>query len=201
MKRQSTCCDCGAAIKHYANRANSRCRPCYAKQKSTPESFWSRVDRSSDCWLWTGAIDENGYGVLNFDRKPTRAHVVAWKLAFGSPPKGLQVCHTCDVKCAPGDIGYRRCCNPAHLFLGTFSENIKDAAAKGRMARGERSNSHKRSRLTPADVQSIRASHGAGASTRTLADAYGVDIKIIQEAVSRRKWKWLSEPAATEPSP
>ena len=25
--------------------------------------FWDRLDRSGECWLWTGAKDPNGYGV------------------------------------------------------------------------------------------------------------------------------------------
>ncbi len=29
--------------------------------------FWDRLDRGGDCWLWTGAKDPSGYGVLSID--------------------------------------------------------------------------------------------------------------------------------------
>ena len=32
--------------------------------RGTPEErFWAKVDKSGDCWLWTGAVDKGtGYG-------------------------------------------------------------------------------------------------------------------------------------------
>ena len=28
------------------------------------ERFWSKVEKTDTCWLWTGATDQTGYGVL-----------------------------------------------------------------------------------------------------------------------------------------
>lgn len=56
------------------------------------------------------------------------AHRVAWELAFGSIPMGMQVLHHCDN---------RLCVKPDHLFLGTQADNLQDAVSKGRLNRIE----------------------------------------------------------------
>lgn len=81
---------------------------------------------ANGCWLWAGKTDVHGYGLLAHDGKIVRAHRVAYSLMVGDIPAGLYVCHKCDVP---------RCINPAHLFVGTQSDNIRDCAAKGRHAR------------------------------------------------------------------
>lgn len=86
--------------------------------------FWTHVDKSGDCWIWTGARYALGYGA--FGPKGTGAmgaHRYSWILAHGEIPAGMKVLHKCDVRC---------CVNPDHLFLGTQKDNIADMMAKGR---------------------------------------------------------------------
>ena len=139
--------------------------------------FWRHVDRSGDCWLWTGCHNRDGYGRFGLNGRVVNAQRAAWMLMFGSIADGLQVCHRCDVPA---------CVNPAHLFLGTQAENNADRNAKGRQMKGERQNFAK---LTPDLVREIRASYAAGGvTTRALAARYGMAPSAIHGVISRRHW-------------
>jgi hypothetical protein len=92
---------------------------------SVEERFWSKVDRSGDCWLWIGAKDEEGYGFQKILGRMWHASRVSWKIAHGDIPDGLLVLHKCDNP---------PCIRPSHLFLGTQKENIADAMRKGRFS-------------------------------------------------------------------
>ena len=92
----------------------------------TPEErFWTRVvgDLATGCWLWTGPRFREGYGSLSYGPLRIRAHRFSWELHVGPIPEGLVVCHRCDNP---------PCVRPDHLFLGTQSDNLHDAVAKGR---------------------------------------------------------------------
>jgi HNH endonuclease len=97
------------------------------KPQPVASRFWNKADTShvDGCWNWVGS-KRNGYGVIRKYRLYYYAHRVAWELTNGAIPSGLFVCHHCDNP---------PCVNPAHLFLGTHADNMRDKTDKGRIPR------------------------------------------------------------------
>jgi hypothetical protein len=97
-----------------------------------PETFWEKFTKTKGCWEWRGDHNAKGYGRLTVSGRNCRAHRLSWQLHRGPIPRGEWVLHTCDNP---------NCVNPAHLFLGTHTDNMRDCCAKGR-ARTQKSDQH-----------------------------------------------------------
>lgn len=94
--------------------------------------FWAKVAKSPDadgCWLWIASTSHNGYGFFKFHNRQLKAHRFIYEWTIGVIPEGLHVLHRCDTPA---------CVNPAHLFLGTHRDNMRDMHEKGRAASGDR---------------------------------------------------------------
>lgn len=90
--------------------------------------FWSKVEKSSGCWLWTGGKSPSGYGKFwRDDGSTARSHRVSYEMANGPIPVGLEIdhrCHNDDVACVAGtQCRHRLCVNPAHLEAVTGKVN------------------------------------------------------------------------------
>ena len=58
--------------------------------------FWAKVDKSDECWEWTGIRGQNGYGHFRVGKEMVGAHRFAWTLENGPIPEGMSVLHRCD---------------------------------------------------------------------------------------------------------
>ena len=150
------------------------------------DRLWERVEKGDGCWLWTGLRNGDGYGSISRGGHCGRmvgAHVAAWEVTHGPVPEGLEVCHRCDV---------RNCVRPDHLFLGTHSENMLDAAAKGRLTsrppvrHGE---ANGRALLSAEAVADIRARYKVTATAAQLAAEHGVSRGTIYAVGQGRIWR------------
>ncbi len=118
---------------HYTRNKNHG-DPLWEPQ-SLEDRFWSKVDKSGDCWLWTGTKSTNGYGNFGVAHGHRVAHRVAYELTTGPIPVGLELDHDCHNKaltCNGGDeCPHRACCNPSHLIPRTHQENIMNSPNVG----------------------------------------------------------------------
>lgn len=83
--------------------------------------FWPKVDKSGDCWLWTGSLDHRGYGqfYLRSGAAPAKAHRFAYELLVGPIPEGMSIDHRCHNP---------TCVNPEHLRPATHKQNLENRA-------------------------------------------------------------------------
>lgn len=154
------------------------------------QRFWANVDKRGpdECWPWTGSAS-NRYGQIRVDGRTRKATHVAIYLATGEwPPVGMCACHRCDNP---------PCVNPAHLWVGTISENVRDCFAKGRkkvvMPKGRlftTGESHPRSKLTEDQVRAIRSS---GQTPSELSRLYGVSEETVRLIRNRKRWGHLPD--------
>src|SRR3972149_2453231 len=150
--------------------------------------FWSNVQRgnANECWPWTGPKFSQGYGYAWRARKaglPQGAHRLAWTLANGEIPEGLLVCHRCDNK---------PCCNPAHLWLGTIKDNMRDRERKGRGKHvGAGGSARGFSQLNEVQVLQIRQRLGDGEFMCDLASEFFVSETTIDNIKRRQTWRHI----------
>ncbi len=87
-----------------------------------PAHFWGKVDKSGECWLWIGHVENSGYGAFSWREgalhRKARAHRYAYELVVGPIPAGLEIDHLCRNKL---------CVRPDHLEPVTRAENIRRA--------------------------------------------------------------------------
>lgn len=77
------------------------------------------VPELGPCWVWRGARNAAGYGVVRDNRhRLVLVHRVTLALALERPiAPGMLACHRCD---------HRPCARPSHLYEGTYTDNALD---------------------------------------------------------------------------
>lgn len=97
----------------------------YSRYQSLEERLWPRVDKSGECWVWTGhrvGRSDQHYGSIKVNGRQRRVHRVAYELLVGPIPDGMELDHLCRN---------HRCVNPAHLQPVSRRENIMRGVGVG----------------------------------------------------------------------
>lgn len=155
--------------------------------------FWAKVSRRGpdDCWPWTGATNEHGYGVMRPEGQrhgpSVKAHRVSAELA-GMDIAGRFVLHSCDN---------RPCVNPAHLHPGNAAENSAEMVDRDRSIHGTRNPNARLTETTAAEVKALLAE---GYRHRDIAAVYGVNRATVSMVACGRTWRRVPTPAVTPPA-
>ena len=149
----------------------------------TIHRFWAKVDRRADseCWPWLGSVDRFGRGKFWAGMHLYAPRLMLMIATGEEPPPETFACHSCDD---PG------CVNPAHLWWGSRSENMKDCGSKGRhgFQQKYRGSANLQSKLTEEAVRDIRSRYAGGTAPGVLAVEYGILSSSVWKVATRRSW-------------
>ena len=135
------------------------------------------------CWLYQGAIKKNGlgYGWVTFNGKQMGAHRASWIVKNGYIEKDLCVCHKCDVP---------SCINPDHLFIGTQSENMKDAYRKKRKKPiNQGGETNPASKLNLDQVKQIRKLLNEKIKQKIIAKKFNISQVTVSNIKTNYRWQ------------
>lgn len=142
--------------------------------------FWAKVRKSEICWEWVGAYrSSRGYGHVRINGRSEYAHRICWVMMFGSIPEGMCVCHHCDNP---------KCVRPDHLFLGDRSDNMTDAALKGRIPKPKDFISAK---LSQDQVREIREFVFTPDQIIQKSKQLGVHRQTVKRIILGKTWRGL----------
>ena len=160
--------------------------PMVFRPEKVIERFWSKVDRSGECWEWTAYRMANGYGT--FSPGPGQralAHRFIEEYMNGPLEDGMIVMHICDNPA---------CVRPSHLRRGTQADNLADMRSKNRgvappLITGTRHHSNK---LSEDDVRAIRLRRAAGEKGSVIARDFGISNVMVYDIAKGKKWKHIA---------
>lgn len=79
------------------------------------ERFMSKVEVTTGCWFWRGAMSDRQYGVFSVGPTAIAAHKAAFEHFIHPVPEELELDHVCRIT---------YCVNPEHLRPVTHTENM-----------------------------------------------------------------------------
>lgn len=138
-----------------------------------------KLDEATGCHEWLRSKKRDGYGYLYAINKGKviGAHVFSYERSIGPIPTGMHVCHSCDNK---------GCVSPAHLFLGTNTDNRLDSVVKRRHAFGSR---HGQAKIDEAQAEAIKRSwKEGGVSQKQIAQQFGISQTQVSRIVNNQRW-------------
>lgn len=152
--------------------------------------FISKIGSINDngCMEWLGWKNKFGYGKFSVGSKYIFAHRYSYEYYIGAITDDMCVCHTCDNP---------SCVNPAHLWLGTNTDNRQDMVNKNRQPYKKgvapkidnKGSKHVFAKLNENKVRDIKVRLSQGVKGTVLAREYNVVYQTIYEIKNGKNWK------------
>ncbi len=162
------------------------------KRRPLADRLWEKVDKSGgpeSCWPYT-TITHDTYGLIYYlteegKRRTIGTHCAAFFVTHGFLPQDrhIMVLHKC---------GYKRCCNPAHLYLGDGHDNAMDAIADGVW--------HGNTKLAEGDAKAIRLLYGI-LTTEQICDKFHISQGTFSSIIMGRSHKNAGGPIKQNNNP
>jgi len=158
-------------------------------------THWSErrtIDPISGCWVWTGPVNNNGYGKA----AGTYVHRLSYAVAHGAIPPDVEIDHLCRN---------RKCFNPDHLEAVTHQENMMRSPrtrTRTHCAHGHEYSVHgfwtggdgrrrckecrrlsERPEYKPVNYQEVRRLRSEGLKGREIAELTGLSIRTVWRAL------------------
>lgn len=132
------------------------------KRRRRASDVFRQVRIEGDCWIWTGTVHKDGYGVIKYNNKRMYTHLFMLKMLNGvDVPPGYEGDHLCRR---------RACCNPDHIEVVTKQENLRRRAGQ----------------LSPEQAKTIKTS---SLSAEELAEQYNVTQAHVRRIKAGRRWR------------
>ena len=133
------------------------------------------VDPNTGCWIWTGSLNNKGYGNFRVGDKVLKAHRFAYEYFVEPLDYSYEICHNCNNS---------KCVNPMHLRQDTRKSNMIDKSYAG---------PNKSQILSVDEVIKIKKEllHPYHGQQKDLAHFYKVTKQTINEIKMGRNWSHL----------
>jgi hypothetical protein len=152
-------------------------------QNPTPEmvaALKSKLvtDDITGCWVFQAKPTPTGHATFYFSGEiQGSAHRIAYEMWVGPIPVGGYVLQSC---------GNKLCCNPDHLYIGTFGDVMKLRGDAGNTIKGSR---NPKAKLLPSQVADIRTRSRAGEKPKLLSEEFGVSLSTISQIKRGNIWR------------
>jgi transposase len=135
------------------------------------------VKTSLDCWELHGIgyVDEKGYTRFKIKSQTVKSYRFFYERYNGQIPKDRMCCHRCNNP---------RCVNPAHLYAGTATDNMRDMVNAGRSSLGKILGSRKLSKEAQEEAIMLKKE---GKTAEFIANHFGVGQTTICRLIARHE--------------
>lgn len=129
--------------------------------------------QDNGCWLYKNATSGQ-YSKIRWNKKWYLAHRISYETFVGPIDLNKWVCHKCDTP---------KCVNPDHLFLGSASDNRRDAVNKKRTPFGEKNHF---SRFTDIQVEEMKLLRSEGFTYLRLSKIFNCSFTYIYKVLKNQ---------------